>query len=128
MRFRKLALVVLGLLLAVAAAAPRLAALTTGSRLTLFTFNRPVALPGVALTPGTYAFEVQDPMDSGRIVVVRDRLRRVVFLGFTDRSARPAKWTGNRIVFDEAAAGAPTPIRAWYPADTDMGYEFVYPR
>src|SRR5262245_42548336 len=54
------------------------------------TVNVPIALPGVALPPGTYIFELADPR--GRVDLVRvsslDR-SQVYFMGFTQPVKRP---------------------------------------
>ncbi|HEV3139198.1 MAG TPA: hypothetical protein VGY57_01710 [Vicinamibacterales bacterium] len=127
---RKLAFAAFGLLVVLGVSATNVAAGSSGNRLTYLTFNRPVALPGVTLAPGTYAFEVRNPETGGDIVTVRDRGRmRPLYTGFTFRSPRPANWSEKRqIVFGEAPAGEAMPILAWYPLDNAMGHEFIYRR
>ena len=101
-----------------------------GSGLTYLTFSGPVALPGVTLEAGTYAFELHDPANSTNVVLVRDRNRRRPFyLGITQRVARPAG-LGNRstVSLGEAPRGEPTPIVAWYPSDASYGLQFIYVR
>src|SRR5262249_9289862 len=53
-------LTVLAAAVGLAAAAAAAHAGTNASRLTYLTFSGPVALPGVSLTAGTYAFELAD--------------------------------------------------------------------
>ena len=111
--------------------APRAHAMQRADRLTYLTFNRSIALPGVTLAAGTYAFEVAAPNTANNVIIVRDRARsdRPLFQGFTYRSPRPDNWNGTRqILFGEAGPGQAAPILAWYPTDSEMGYEFIYTR
>ena len=103
---------------------------SSGAQLTFFTFTRPVALPGVTLSPGTYAFQVANVDGANNIVMVRDRARRQsLFIGFTYRTPRPEGWSEKRqIVLGESGPGDAAPILAWYPVDNATGYEFIYRR
>lgn len=92
------------------------------------TFSAPIALPGVSLPAGTYIFEV--PLDSQSLDVVRvtsrDR-RHVYFTGFTQTVERPAaRAVGVGIVLGEAASGAPTPVKMWFPGGHRRGHRFIY--
>src|SRR5437762_14242677 len=79
------------LILGLAAGAASAHAWGTASRLTYLTFSGPVALPGVTLDAGTYAFELVDPASSSNVVVVRDRNRtRPFYMGLTMVVPRPA--------------------------------------
>jgi hypothetical protein len=93
------------------------------------TVNMPIALPGVALAPGTYIFELADPRGRVDLVRVSSRDRsRVYFTGFTERIERPASQRADRpLTLGESPAGAPRPILAWYPAHESTGHRFVYP-
>ena len=119
----------LGFLIVLGAGGSRASAART-DLLAYYSFSRPVALPGVTLAPGTYAFEVRDPNTANNVILVRDRTRsRSLFSGFTHRALRPQNWNEKRqIVLGEAAPGEAAPILAWYPVDTATGYEFIYPR
>jgi hypothetical protein len=92
------------------------------------TFNRPVALPGVSLAPGTYIFELAAPIEDHSLVRVSSRDRKKVYLtAFTNAVERPNNVRDNQmIVFGEAAASAPPPIAIWYPYGTSTGREFIY--
>src|SRR5437764_15010509 len=46
---------------------------------TYLTFNRPVSVPGVALAPGTYRFEIVNPNSSSDVVRVSNRDRTRVY-------------------------------------------------
>ncbi|HJZ72476.1 MAG TPA: hypothetical protein VKE51_12110 [Vicinamibacterales bacterium] len=109
-----------------AAGAPAAHGWGDASRLTYLTFSGPVALPGVTLTAGTYAFELADPLGASNIVLVRNRNRtEVFFLGFTRRVARPAS-VRSAVTFGESARGEPKPIAVWYPPEMTDGLQFVY--
>ena len=98
---------------------------------TSLTFSNEVSLPGVTLAPGTYMFEVANPLSSSNVVRVRskDDYRHVYFTGFTYRIDRPAGSNANRpVIFGEAASGAAPPILAWFPTGAEMGHEFIYRR
>jgi len=97
------------------------------NRLTYLTFSGAVALPGVTLPAGSYAFELADS-NATNIVLVRNRERsRVYFLGFTDRVARPAGISEtSTVTFGEAAPGQPRPIAVWYPPSSGDGLQFRY--
>ena len=84
--------------------------------------NRPTALPGVVLAPGTYVFEVVE--GHADLVRVSDRAtRRVLYLGFTDIVGRPDEVT-NPLRLGEAPSGSPAPINAWFPTGSRRGLEF----
>jgi len=126
---RAAAAIAFGLLVTLGGAT-RTASASRADQLTYLTFSVPVALPGVTLQPGTYAFELATPNTAGNVVLVRDRARtKALFSGFTYRSPRPANWNEKRqIVLGEAGPGEARPILAWYPVDNGMGFEFIYHR
>ena len=101
---------------------------SNASRLTYLTFNRAVALPGVTLQAGTYAFDILNPESTANVVRVRNRERtKVFYVGLTRRIPRPESVRRDRPVqLGEAAAGVPAPILAWYHSDDRSGYEFQY--
>jgi hypothetical protein len=94
---------------------------------TSLTFSRPVALPGVTLSAGTYIFEVANPDSSGDIVRVLSGNRSKVYLmAFTDQIDRPEKADDVDVTFGEAAPNAALPITAWYPPGAPTGHRFIY--
>ena len=130
MHTRSTFLTSLALATALAAGAASAHAWGTASRLTYLTFSGPVALPGVTLDAGTYAFELYDPANASNIVLVRDRSRaRAIYLGIANRIPRP-DGIGNRstVSLGEAPRGEAKPIVAWYPPDAEHGLQFVYVR
>jgi hypothetical protein len=91
------------------------------------TFSAPVALPGVTLGAGTYVFERLAPPT---LVRVSSRDRRIVYLtAFTHLIERPAGLPADRyVMLRESRPGTAPPLRAWFPAGTSMGHEFIYNR
>ena len=87
------------------------------------TFNSSVALPGVILLPGSYAFEAGALGMSPNIVrVTSPDYQKLYFVGLTQRVRRPANMAPNQVVaLGEARIGEPTPIRAWYPIGSAVG-------
>ena len=102
---------------------------STVNRLAYLTFKQSVALPNVQLTPGTYIFELADPLDAPGVVRVSSRDRSTVYLmAFTRSVPRPNGLSALPVVFGEARAGTPRPITVWYPFGEVLGREFIYPR
>ena len=92
------------------------------------TFSASVALPGVVLLPGKYAFEAGAlGMNPNIVRVTSADYQKLYFVGFTQRVQRPAAMGRNEVIaLGEATAGTPTPIRAWYPIGSQSGHEFLY--
>lgn len=99
----------------------------TENRTTFLTFNRPVALPGVALGSGTYIFEMADPLGAYGAVRVLSRDRKIVYLtAFTNEVVRPDNMLRDQHVsFRESAPDRPVPIAIWW-SDDSVGREFIY--
>lgn len=100
----------------------------TVDRRTLFTFNQPVALPGVTLPPGTYTFRLVSPMGDPRVVQItsedRTRVFATVFTRPIERADVPEQ---PDIRLLETPATMPALVGAfWYPG-RKLGWEFVYP-
>jgi hypothetical protein len=94
------------------------------------TFSGAVALPaGIVLPTGTYMFEMLTSGGSTEVVRVSSPDRqRTYYMGFTRSVERPRRLPSTQtIVFGEAPAGTPPPIRAWYPIDSSTGHAFIYP-
>jgi hypothetical protein len=100
------------------------------TRRTLLTFSGPVALPGVTLAAGTYAFEAASPLASPNIVrVLNKQSSQVYFMAFTEPIARPDNLPSDRRVsFGESLPGIAPPITAWYPSGEAVGHRFIYAR
>ena len=119
-------LAVFGLaLVGLVAAAPGDANIDT-ERTTQLTFSKPFSLPGVTLGAGTYIFERAAPLSAIEVVRVSSRDRRFVYyMGFTELVEKP-RGVASPIVFGEAPAGAPVPVKEWYPTGTSTGHRFHY--
>lgn len=128
MTTRRIVLTGLVVVLAVVFSAPSMHAGVALTRVNQLTFNAPVALPGVVLLPGRYAFETGPIGTHPDIVRVTSAdYQKLYFVGFTQRIPRPAAMgPGEVLALGEAPAGAPAPIRAWFPIGSNTGHEFLY--
>lgn len=100
------------------------------TKMSYLTFSGPVGLPNVTLPGGTYRFQIANP-DTGRKVILvtnQDGTKPFgMFLTIPNDRLEPPDWKRPVIMFREAPAGAPEPIRAWFYPGEKAGYEFVYP-
>jgi hypothetical protein len=105
------------------------AAGTNVERTTYLTFSQPVQLPGVALSAGTYVFELADPEAAPGVVRVLSRDRRTAyFMGYTHAAERPRGMRLEASVsLSESAAGVAPRITAWWPIGETTGHQFIYP-
>ena len=128
MLYRRIVLTAFVVAIAVAFTASSMQAGTIVTNVNRVTFNQPVALPGIVLVPGSYAFESGLPGISPNIVrVMSPDYQKQYFVGLTQQVRRPANMAPNQVVaLGEATAGAPTPIRAWYPLGSNAGHQFLY--
>lgn len=95
---------------------------------TLFTFNQPVALPGVTLPAGTYQFRLVDEL-SRKVVQVLDAGGTTSYGIFLTTPAVRNDVSGDATLqFMETREGMPVAIRSWWSPLTSVGYEFVYPQ
>jgi hypothetical protein len=98
------------------------------SKLTYFTFSKPVQLPGKTLPAGKYRFELADPQESRRVIKVsnEDGSKQLAMLQTVEYTLRdPAK--DPVVLFGETPASEPLAIKTWvYPGET-IGFEFIYP-
>ena len=126
MNRRGMLMVIGGLaLVGLVAAAPGDAGVDS-NRTTQLTFSKPFSLPGVSLGAGTYIFERAAPQSAIEVVRVSSQDRRFVYYtGFTELVEQPRS-NKSPIAFGEAPAGAPVPVRAWYPTGTSTGHRFLY--
>ena len=101
----------------------------TFDRRTYFTFDQPVALPGVTLPPGKYMFRLVNPMSSSRVVQVLDAEGRKVYATLM---SMPAITNGMvpsepEVRFRETRAGVPHAVQAWWYPGESTGRAFIYP-
>jgi hypothetical protein len=124
---RKLVSAVCGLAILTVMLAPGAGAMGS-AKTTYLTFSHPVTLPGVALSSGTYIFEIANPDTSANVVRVMSRDRSIAyFQGFTHAVPRPRNVRGD-VSLGESAAGVAPPITAWWPQNESTGRQFVYAR
>jgi hypothetical protein len=97
-------------------------------RMTYVRFPHPIALPGVQLGPGTYVFELPDPIGAFDVVRVSSQDRRTIYLtAFTRVVERPAAIAAGQVVsFGEANPRDPHPITVWWPTGESTGRAFIY--
>lgn len=95
---------------------------------TNFTFNAPVAVPGVTLPAGSYVFRLAHDTRGRDIVQVLSAEGTPYAMFHSLRTLRSEPADKPEVRFLETAADMPAAVQSWwYPADT-QGYEFVYPR
>jgi hypothetical protein len=114
----------LGALAAVAvAAAP---APTLAADLTLM-FNTAIEVPGTTLQPGTYVFETTDGTDGRHTVRIHSGDRSKLI---TTVQAVSMKRDGPSDVVQyrpTILGSAPTALKGWFAANSNTGYQLVYP-
>jgi hypothetical protein len=99
----------------------------TSDKRTYFTFNQPVALPGVTLPAGTYMFRIADPQESRKVIQVADKKGTTSYaLLHTMPAYRADAPKDSEIRFRETAAGAPPAVGVWWYMGERNGYEFIY--
>ncbi|HEY7285276.1 MAG TPA: hypothetical protein VH497_07530 [Vicinamibacterales bacterium] len=97
--------------------------------LTYFTFSAPVEIPGTALPAGTYMFKLADPDGDRNVIRVLNKDGSKVFATFFGVPNERLTSSDEPIVtFEEAPAGAPEAIKAWFYPGDKTGREFVYPK
>ena len=96
---------------------------------TTFTFNTPVAVPGVTLPAGSYLFHLADTENTRDVVQVLSadgKTAYAMFFTLQTWRAEPAK--DPELTFIETAADMPNAIRTWWNPGESIGYDFLYPR
>ncbi len=122
-------LIIAGCLVLIGAFAMKNARADEWDKMTKMTFNEPVELPGVVLSPGTYIFRLLDDPGERDVVQVFNQDRSKIYatiLAIPDYRMEP---TGKTVVsFEERTKGAPEAIKAWFYPGDNYGLEFVYPK
>ena len=99
------------------------------NKATKVTFNEPVEVPGLVLSPGTYWFTLADDSSDRNLVEIwnADRTRVIkIVLAIPDYRLKP---TGKTVInFEEGPSDAPEAIHSWFYPGDNYGQEFVYPR
>ena len=116
-----LAIAVLGVLVAASAHA-----LTTD--INYVTFSGPIALPGVTLPAGTYAFRTPSDFDRNIVQVMNRGETKSYYMGITRPVSRPRGGTQLLVTVGEAPARQAPPIQAWFPVGQVAGHAFIWER
>jgi hypothetical protein len=99
----------------------------THDKRTYFTFNQPVALPGMTLPAGTYMFRLANPDTSRNVIQVSNEKGTESFAMLnTVQATRPDAPKDSEIRFMETAAGAPPAVGTWWYMGERTGYELIY--
>jgi hypothetical protein len=96
-----------------------------------FTFNGPVAVPGVTLPAGKYLFRLTTSIASGErhvVQVLSDNGQTSYAQFFGVSAVRPDYAPKPEIRFMETAAGMPPAVKTWWYPGAKDGYEFIYPK
>ena len=99
----------------------------TSDKRTYFTFNQPVALPGMTLPAGTYMFRIANPDTSRNVIQVANKQGTESFaLLHAIQATRPDAPKDSEIRFRETAAGSPPAVGSYWYMGERTGYEFIY--
>ena len=101
----------------------------TFDKRTVFTFDQPIALPGVTLPAGEYLFRIVDTTTSRKVIQVLsgDGKTPYAMLHSIPEIRRDA--SGNpEVRFMETAKGHPNAVKTWWYPNETTGYEFIYPK
>jgi hypothetical protein len=96
---------------------------------TVFTFNRPISLPGVTLPAGDYLFRIVDTETNRKVIQVLsgDGKTPYAMLHSIPEIRRDAS-ENPEVRFMETAKGQPSAIKTWWYPGERTGYEFIYPK
>lgn len=101
----------------------------TFDKRTLFTFNRPIALPGVTLPAGQYLFRLADPDSSRKVIQVLSPDGKKSYAILFSLAAERLEASGDpEVRFMETAKGQPSAVKTWWYPNERIGYEFIYPK
>ena len=96
---------------------------------TYFTFDQPVALPGVTLPAGKYLFRIVDTTSSRRIVQVLDAEGKKPYAMLMSIPAQRSDVPESpEVRFMETAVNTPNALKTWWYPGKSLGYEFIYPK
>jgi hypothetical protein len=96
---------------------------------TVFTFNRPISLPGVTLPAGEYIFRLADSDRNWKVIHVSSvdgKKHYAMLFSISDERLEPSSQPEVR--FMESAKGQPSAVKAWWYPNERTGYEFIYPK
>jgi len=122
-------------LLRVACAAMACLAITAGvasaqrlDRRTYFTFNTPVAIPGVTLPAGTYLFHLPQAYAKDVAQVLSQDGKTAYSMFFIHPVWRAEATEKPELEFMETGYGMPIAVQTWWHPGERNGWEFVYPK
>jgi hypothetical protein len=99
-------------------------------RRTIVTFNQPVEIPRVVLSPGTYVVKLVNSLSDRDIVQFLNQRENHVFatvLAIPDYEPNMVR-DHSVFTFEERAANAPQALKTWFYPGDNWGEEFVYPK
>jgi len=101
----------------------------TFDKRTVFSFNRPISVPGVTLPAGDYMFRIVDT-DTGRkvIQVLSGDGRTPYAMLHSIPDIRVEASANPEVRFMETAKGKPSAVKTWWYPHERIGYEFIYPK
>jgi LPXTG-motif cell wall-anchored protein len=109
------------------ALSPRAVRAHAWNQRTVMTFSDDVQVPGATLPAGTYVFRLRDSQSDRYTVQIlneRENHMYATVLAIPDyRDTAPEK---TAVIFYEAPAGQPMPVKAWFYPGEKYGREFVY--
>jgi hypothetical protein len=101
----------------------------TNDKRTVFSFNRPISLPGVTLPAGKYMFRLVDTETTRKVVQVLDEHGKKPYaMLHTIPDIRRDASGSPEVRFLETAKGQPSAVKTWWYPQERIGYEFIYPK
>jgi len=101
----------------------------TFDKTTVFTFSRPISVPGVTLPAGDYMFRIVDTTTGRKVIQVLSGDGKTPYAMLhsipdvkLEASAEPD------VQFMETAKDQPYAVKAWWYPNERIGYEFIYPK
>ncbi len=96
---------------------------------TVFTFNRPIALPGVTLPAGEYLFRIVNTETDRKVIqVLSSDGKKPYAMLHSIPDIRVEETDHPAVRFMETAKGQPSAVKAWWYPGERIGYEFIYPK
>jgi hypothetical protein len=101
----------------------------THDKRTVFTFNRPISLPGVTLPAGKYLFRIVDTETSRKVIQVLSSDGKTPYVMLHSiPDVRVEASSHPEVRFLETAKGTPSAVKTWWYPGERIGYEFIYPK
>ena len=101
----------------------------TFDKRTVFTFDRPISVPGVTLPAGDYMFRIVDTATGRKVIQVLSGDGKTPYAMLHSIPDVRAEATEDAAVrFMETAKDQPYAVKAWWYPNERIGYEFIYPK